>query len=40
MNQVELRQCRRNVASGRRVAAAIRSLVNARGLQLECASLA
>ena len=30
----------RKVASGRRVAGAIRSLVNARDLQLECASLA
>ena len=29
--------CHRNVASGRRVAGAIRSLVNDRGLQLECA---
>ena len=30
----------RKVASGRRVAGAIRSLVNARDLQLECANLA
>ena len=29
--------CRRKVASGRRVAGAVRSLVNARSLQLECA---
>ena len=29
----------RKVASGRRVASAIRSLINARNLQLECASL-
>ena len=32
-------ECSRKVASGRRVAGAIRSLVNARDLQLECASL-
>ena len=32
--------CSREVASGRRVAGAIRSLVNAKGFQLECASLA
>ena len=32
-----MRECRRKVANGRRVAVAIRSLVNARGLQLECA---
>ena len=32
MNQVQMRQCRRKVASGRRVAGAMRSLVNARGL--------
>ena len=30
-------ECSREVASGRRVAGAIRSLVNARGLQLESA---
>ena len=30
-------ECSRNVASGRRVAGAIKSLVNARDLQLECA---
>ena len=30
-------ECRRKVASGRRVAGGIRSLVNARNLQLECA---
>ena len=30
-------ECSRKVASGRRVAGAIRSLVNARSLQLECA---
>ena len=30
-------ECNRKVASGRRVAGAIRSLVNARDLQLECA---
>ena len=29
-------QCRRKVVNGRRVAGAIRSLVNTRGLQLEC----
>ena len=33
-------ECSRKVASGRRVAGAIRSLVNARDLQVECASLA
>ena len=31
-------ECNRKVASGRRVAGAIRSLVNARDLQLECAN--
>ena len=30
-------ECSRKVASGRRVAGAIRSLVNARDLQFECA---
>ena len=30
-------ECSRKVASGRKVAGAIRSLVNARDLQLECA---
>ena len=30
-------ECHRKVASGRRFAGAIRSLVNARGLQLQCA---
>ena len=33
-------QCSRKLASGRRVAGAIRSLVNVRDLQLECASVA
>ena len=33
-------ECSRKVVSGRRVAGAIRSLVNATDLQLECASLA
>ena len=32
-----MRQCSRKVVSVRRVAGAIRSLVNARSLQLECA---
>ena len=32
-------ECRRKVASGRRVAGAIRSVVNARSLQLECAKV-
>ena len=32
-------ECSRKVASGRRVAGAIRSLVNARGLQLEFAKV-
>ena len=33
-------ECSRKVASGRRVAGVIRSLVNARDLKIECASLA
>ena len=33
-------ECNRKVVSGRRVAGVIRSLVNVRDLQLECASLA
>ena len=37
MNQVHMKQCRRKAASGKRDGGAIRSLVNARGLQLECA---
>ena len=37
MNQTQIEQCSRKVASGKRVAGAIRSLVNARYLQLECA---
>ena len=32
-------ECSRKVASGRRVAGAIRSLVNARDLQLQCARI-
>ena len=32
-------ECTRKVASGRRVAGAIKSLVNARSLQLECAKV-
>ena len=32
-----MRQCHRNMVSGRRVAGAIKFLVNARYLQLECA---
>ena len=40
MNRVQMRQCRRKVAIGMRVAGAIRSLVNTRDLQLECVSLA
>ena len=35
-NQIQMRQCRRKVVRGGRVAGAIRSLVNARGLQLKC----
>ena len=35
-NEVQMRQCSRRVASRRRVAGAIRSLINARSLQLEC----
>ena len=38
-NQVQMDKCSRNVVSGRRVADAIRSLVNARDLQLECAKV-
>ena len=37
MNQVQMKQCRRKVASGRRVAGVIGSLVNAWGLQFEFA---
>ena len=33
-------ECSRKVASGRRVAGAIKSLVNTRDLHIECASLA
>ena len=40
MNHVQMRQSCRKVGSGRRVAGAISSLVNAKDLQLECASLA
>ena len=41
MNQVKNEvECSRKVASGSRVAGVIKSLVNARDLQLECASLA
>ena len=32
-------ECSRKMASGRRVAGAIRSLVNARSLELECAGV-
>ena len=32
-------ECNSKVASGRRVAGAVRSLVNARSLQFECASV-
>ena len=38
INQVQIVQCRRKVASGRNVMGVIRSLVNARGLQLKCAT--
>ena len=34
-----MEQCSRKVASGRRIAGAIRSLVNARDLQLACARI-
>ena len=37
MNQIQMRQCHRKVVSVRRVEGAIRFLVNARGLQHECA---
>ena len=36
MSQVQVRQCLRKEVSGRRVAGAIRNLVNAKDLQLEC----
>ena len=36
--EISYRCCRRKVTSGRKVTGAIRSLVNARGLQLECGS--
>ena len=39
MNQVEMRQCRRKGVNGHKIAGAIRSLVNAIDLQLECARL-
>ena len=39
MNQILMRQCLRKMATGRRVADAIRSLVNARDLQLQCARI-
>ena len=32
-----MKQCRRKVVCGRRVTSAIKSLLNAMGLQLECA---
>ena len=35
----EAESCRRKVASGRRIAGAIRSLVNGRSLQLKCAKV-
>ena len=35
MNHIQMSQCRRKVATGRRVASTIRSLVSDRGLQLE-----
>ena len=34
---IDMAECSRKVASGRRVAGAIRFLVNTRDLQLECA---
>ena len=37
VNQVEMMQCRRKVASGKKTTGVIRSLINARILQLECA---
>ena len=37
MNQVQMRECRRKVMNGKRLAGGTRSLVNSRGLQLECA---
>ena len=36
-NQVQIRQCQRKVACGKRVAGAIRSLINPRDMQLQCA---
>ena len=38
-NQADEEECSRKVASGRRVTGAIRSLVNAVSLQLECAEV-
>ena len=35
-NQVQMKRCGRKVTSGRKVAGAISSLVNAKDLQLEC----
>ena len=37
MNQVQMRQCSRKVASKKRVAGAIKYLANAKDLWLECA---
>ena len=39
MNQLEMEQCSRKVASGRFAGTIRRSLVNARDLQLECAKV-
>ena len=35
----DVAECRRKVASGRKVVGAMKSLYNARGLQYECASV-
>ena len=37
INKAQMKQCRAKVVSRRKVAGAIRSLVNGRGFQLECA---
>ena len=36
MTPEQMRQYRRKIGSGRKVASAIRSLINTRGLQVEC----
>ena len=38
-SSIDVAECRRKVASGRKIANAIRALVNSRGMQLEYARL-